>query len=494
MRKLFIYAVFTILCCFAFTAVYANDTDSIAINTPEGLKGIANDPYGAYILTGDIDMSGVEWTPLAFYGRFDGDGHVIYNLKVSELGEAHATTVDGNAKEYDTYFAGLFSIVRDAVIKDLDLLNVDVHISTDENAFAAGLAGFMENATISGCDISGRVYLYQTNMMSGVSGIAGFGYGNVSDCSADVELVFIDGDTASNCEEFLGGILACGYADIDSCSINLKGYASVDGFVHNGGIVGMYYVYTASDKAHMGYVRNCTVDAAIFFYEDNTNRRAYCSAYIGETLNYRVTVSGNTTTYFENGEVFDYSTYLLPEMCSEPIYTSAVTSPTCTEFGYTTYTCTVCGHTYTDEFTGPAHIPDEWVITSEPTYAGNGISSIFCSVCGELLLEKEIPKLVYVSLCKLDHTELELSYRSSATIHVEILPADATNTDHTWSSSDCSVATVDQYGDVCAIGRGTAVITCASADGNAFGTCTVTVINTWWQWMIIIVLFGWIWY
>lgn len=494
MKKLLICAIFTILCCFTFSTVYADDTDQISINTPEGLISIADDPYGKYILTADIDMSGVEWTPLAFYGRFDGSGHVIYNLKVGELGETYATTVDGNDKEYETYFAGLFSVVKDAVIKDLTLLNVDIHISTDKNAFVAVLAGFMENTTVSGCSISGRVYLYQTNRMCGVSGIVGFGYGSISGCSADVELVFIDGDTSYNCEEFLGGILACGYADIDSCSISLKGYASVDGFVHNGGIVGMYYVYTSSDKAHAGYVSNCSVDADISFYEDNTNRRAYCSAYIGETLNYRVTVSGNTTVYFKNGEIFDYSAYLLPEKCDSPIYDSVVHSPSCTEFGYTAYTCEKCGYSYNDDYAGPVHTPGEWVTAIEPTYMENGMSRLYCSVCKQLLEEKEIPKLVYVSFCRLDHTELDLSYRSSEVLNVEILPSDATDTGYVWSTSDDRVATVSKYGDIYATGPGTAVITCASEDGYSSDTCTVTVTYAWWQWMIVILLFGWIWY
>ena len=494
MKKLAAAIVCAILCCCMIPTVCAAEADPAEISTPADLEAIADNPYGNYILTADIDMAGIDWTPLAFYGHLDGAGHTLYNLTVNRLGEDAAVTVDGNHKEYDTYFAGLFSVVRDAVIQNLALLNVDVHITTEENCFAAGLAGFAEDTAISGCSVKGRISLYQTNRMCGVAGIVGFGHGTVSGCTADMELVFVDGDTSVNCEEFLGGILACGYSDIESCTVTLKGYASVDGYVHNGGIVGMYYVYNTAEKTRPGYVRGCSVDAAIYFYEDNTDRRAYCRAEVGEVLNHYVTISGNTVVYFENGETFDYDTVLLPEQCVNPTYTETVTAPTCTEFGYTTFTCTQCGYTYTDDYVCPAHTPGEWVIETEPTYDEEGKRSLYCTVCGKLLQEEVLPRLIYVSSCQPDPAELHLAYKASACLYAEILPADAYDTGLTWTSSDESVATVDAQGNVYAAGRGTAVITCASADGNASGTCEVTVRYTFLQWLIMLILFGWIWY
>ncbi|MFA7674182.1 MAG: Ig-like domain-containing protein, partial [Clostridia bacterium] len=157
-------------------------------------------------------------------------------------------------------------------------------------------------------------------------------------------------------------------------------------------------------------------------------------------------------------------------------------------------TCEKCGYSYNDDYAGPVHTPGEWVTAIEPTYMENGMSRLYCSVCKQLLEEKEIPKLVYVSFCRLDHTELDLSYRSSEVLNVEILPSDATDTGYVWSTSDDRVATVSKYGDIYATGPGTAVITCASEDGYSSDTCTVTVTYAWWQWMIVILLFGWIWY
>lgn len=77
--------------------------------------------------------------------------------------------------------------------------------------------------------------------------------------------------------------------------------------------------------------------------------------------------------------------------------------------------------------------------------------------------------------------------RSSMTIHssgsdrtgkltVTVTPSDATNKTVKWSSSDKSVATVDQYGNVTGISRGTATITAVSADNSSKrDSCTVTV-------------------
>lgn len=66
--------------------------------------------------------------------------------------------------------------------------------------------------------------------------------------------------------------------------------------------------------------------------------------------------------------------------------------------------------------------------------------------------------------------------------------------DLTWTSSNEKVATVDEDGNVYASGKGNATITVKSADGKVNETVNVTVSYTVLQWIIIIVLFGWIWY
>ena len=63
-----------------------------------------------------------------------------------------------------------------------------------------------------------------------------------------------------------------------------------------------------------------------------------------------------------------------------------------------------------------------------------------------------------------------------------------------WESSNTKVATVDDSGNVKMTGKGTATIKATSTDGSASAECKVTVGYSFLQWVIVIVLFGWIWY
>ncbi len=69
-------------------------------------------------------------------------------------------------------------------------------------------------------------------------------------------------------------------------------------------------------------------------------------------------------------------------------YSSVVTSPTCTEGGYTTYTCSECGQSYvTDETEANDHSWNDGVVTTVPTCTSNGVKSFTCTVCGEIKTE-----------------------------------------------------------------------------------------------------------
>ncbi len=75
-------------------------------------------------------------------------------------------------------------------------------------------------------------------------------------------------------------------------------------------------------------------------------------------------------------------------------YTETVAAPTCTEKGYTIYTC-VCGDSYKDkEVAAAGHVWGEWVTTKEPTEETEGAAERSCSNCSE----KETK-----ALAKIDH-------------------------------------------------------------------------------------------
>lgn len=63
-------------------------------------------------------------------------------------------------------------------------------------------------------------------------------------------------------------------------------------------------------------------------------------------------------------------------------YEKTVTQPTCTERGYTTYTCTQCGESYTDDSV-PAlgHSFSSWKTTKKPTCTQTGLKTRTCTLC-----------------------------------------------------------------------------------------------------------------
>lgn len=76
----------------------------------------------------------------------------------------------------------------------------------------------------------------------------------------------------------------------------------------------------------------------------------------------------------------------------------------------------------------------------------------------------------------LDTDKLELFTGESKTLTATVEPANATNQDVTWSSSDDTIATVDNNGKVTAVKAGEATITATANDGSGqYATCTVKV-------------------
>ncbi len=71
-------------------------------------------------------------------------------------------------------------------------------------------------------------------------------------------------------------------------------------------------------------------------------------------------------------------------------YTAATTEATCTQNGFTTYTCSVCGDVYTDNVVeAKGHLYSETVVDSSCT--GSGYTQYECSVCGHTYTDNETP-------------------------------------------------------------------------------------------------------
>ena len=86
------------------------------------------------------------------------------------------------------------------------------------------------------------------------------------------------------------------------------------------------------------------------------------------------------------------------------------------------------------------------------------------------------PASVPVTGVKLNKDSLTLQERGSDTLTATVEPADATDRDVIWKSSDTSIATVSEDGTVTAISAGNATITATAADGSGISaSCTLTV-------------------
>ncbi len=66
-------------------------------------------------------------------------------------------------------------------------------------------------------------------------------------------------------------------------------------------------------------------------------------------------------------------------------YTPNVVAPTCTEDGYTVYTCSYCKHKYTDDEQNALGHKEYAVFEIQPTETVNGLKHIKCEVCGVVI-------------------------------------------------------------------------------------------------------------
>ena len=339
---------------FPYAAAGAEE-EVIEIRTADDLRNVSAHPGARFLLMNDIDLAGVDWTPVSLRGEFDGNGFGIYNMTVTRVGEDTRITLDGNKKEYETTFAALFSVVEESTIRNLKVIGAHVEIEGKTHCFASILAGYAQHCTIENVTVDGRVRLDNEAVMAGVSGVAGFGSGYIRHCDARVELIFADKNRTSRCEQFLGAIQATGYVQIQYCTVDIDAYVSCFGYCHNGGILGMFY--TSGTKFKLGpdnrIINHNTVSGRIFFFEHNPDRRAYCNAIVGETLTKMASRKPNDTRGFSKKETRDFSRTLLPENCENPVYSDEIVPPADGEWGWTEHVCQTCGYRWRDSYVPP---------------------------------------------------------------------------------------------------------------------------------------------
>ena len=107
---------------------------------------------------------------------------------------------------------------------------------------------------------------------------------------------------------------------------------------------------------------------------------------LGITLTPGASYSYQFYTYF-NGTRYDSPVRYFTTTHTHA-YSGEVTAPSCTEQGYTTYTCSICGDSYVDAYTAAlGHDWGAWEVDPAPTCTEAGVNCRACVRCG--LLEQE---------------------------------------------------------------------------------------------------------
>lgn len=143
------------------------------------------------------------------------------------------------------------------------------------------------------------------------------------------------------------------------------------------------------------------------------------------------------------------------------------------------------------------HSYSNWTVTKAATTKQDGERQRTCAVCGHTDIEA-IDRIKNVTGVTLSSKGMTISYKAIETLTADILREEGATYTVVWESSNSKIARVDESGNVYGAGKGTAAITVKvyNADNElaASDTCDVMVKYVWWQWLIKIILFGWIWY
>lgn len=190
------------------------------------------------------------------------------------------------------------------------------------------------------------------------------------------------------------------------------------------------------------------------------------------------------------------------------IVTDESIAPTCTESGLTEGSyCSDCGEVYSEQQVVPAlgHDAGDWEVVTPATCKASGTKVKYCTRCGVVIRSEIIPVIVVNKVHSVSIDDQKISYRRSSIV-IPVIDADSgVNYTVTFTSSNPSAIKVDNSGRVTSVrpsipsffARPSATITCTVTDQNGntvSDTCKVTVKFIWWQWIVKILLFGWIWY
>lgn len=250
---------------------------------------------GKYIeLTDDIDLEGEEWTPIGgdtlytggnyFSGSFDGGGHTIYGLKITE-------TYDSSDYQYSAY--GLFGAAgKGAEFKNLNIESPYIKLDQAKNtgALLGGIAyaGNGKLVKISNVNVTNA----EISANARVGGIVGWVIDSIkgveiSDCTVTGDISAVYNTVVNDDGDKAGGI--AGQASSD-CFISNCTYSdgTVSAFREAAGILG------TSTSGSIAVTGSSVADATII--QDKTvsvSSDPKCGQLIGRVGDNEIVIGGN---------------------------------------------------------------------------------------------------------------------------------------------------------------------------------------------------------
>lgn len=261
---------------------WTNESGEIELLADLSLEG-----FGDWVPIGNTDKTGngntaSSPTGVYFSGVFNGGGHSISGFKA-----------DATLAENKTW--GLFGYVLNGTIKNLNLTDVDITLSSTGIADAGILVGTLKNSIIENVSISGKLDIKGVNADSkrfAVGGIAGFAISEAKEGENETSVknctvtLTVTADSGANTQN-----------NVNCC--------------HYGGIVG--FATNANKDASFVHIESCTNNGTI-------TARLGRSAGIVAAANYNVDINkcvnnANHTSSMNNGRIANISCMIAGKSC-----------------------------------------------------------------------------------------------------------------------------------------------------------------------------------
>ncbi|WP_188316206.1 GLUG motif-containing protein [Chitinophaga agrisoli] len=231
------------------------DKEEFVIREPRDLSALwelqyktGADPAAVY--TQAVDMAfpddALSQAPVnSFTGTYDGQGHKITNLTIT------------TAKSNSTEFLGLFgSLTKGSVVKNLRLELSATGISSPNDAYLGGIAGYSDGASIINCSVKGNIKSMGGFSQSG--GIIGvMENGRITGCS-------FNGALQAGIAGGIAGSFSAGYMNM--C-------AAIVGFQSNnaGGLMGIFAGTQDTLLNTYAYIQGTAHPAPLFIDPQHTS-------------------------------------------------------------------------------------------------------------------------------------------------------------------------------------------------------------------------------